>query len=111
MKKILTPVVAGFALLAASFAFAADATDEMAATDLAARFPTAINPAQLVPGNPERFALQQTPEHDTIPAQQDAREFLNGWFTRLIDLRANGSFAVGRLLRFDRRGRGRAIPQ
>ena len=33
MKKILTPVVAGFALLAASLAYAADATDTVKAID------------------------------------------------------------------------------
>jgi len=37
MKKILTPVVAGFALLAAGFAFAADATDAIKAIDATAR--------------------------------------------------------------------------
>jgi Cu/Ag efflux protein CusF len=37
MKKFLTPVVAGFALLAAGFAFAADATDTIKAIDATAR--------------------------------------------------------------------------
>lgn len=37
MKKILTPVVAGFALLAATLAFAADATDAIKAIDATAR--------------------------------------------------------------------------
>jgi hypothetical protein len=36
MKKILTPVVAGFALLAATFAYAADATGAIKAIDAAA---------------------------------------------------------------------------
>jgi len=37
MKKILTPMVAGFVMFAAAFAFAADATDTIKAIDAATR--------------------------------------------------------------------------
>jgi Cu/Ag efflux protein CusF len=37
MKKFLTPMVAGLALLGATFAYAADATDTIKAIDAAAR--------------------------------------------------------------------------
>src|SRR5204863_6654571 len=56
------------------------AGDKTAAADFAARFETAVDAQQVAPRRqPGGFALQQTPEHDSVAAQQSAREMLDGF--------------------------------
>ena len=49
--------------------------DEIAAANLAARLPPAINSPQFVPGNWETLALEQTAKYDAVAAQQCSRKF------------------------------------
>src|SRR5437773_1741451 len=56
----------------------AGSTDKIAATNLTARFPPAINSSQLVPGNRKTLAVEQTAKHNAITTQQYARKFLDG---------------------------------
>src|SRR2546423_897777 len=51
---------------------------EIAAANLAARFPAAVNSPQIVPCNWETLALEQTAKHDAIAMQHCPRKFFNG---------------------------------
>src|ERR1700730_2864699 len=70
---------------------AADASDEIAATNFAARFPPAINPTELVPGHGETLPFKQAAEDYAITSQQHAREFFDGGIamSRICPVRFN----------------------
>ena len=59
----------------------ADATDEVAAANLAPRLEATIDSAQLIPRDLQRLASQHGAKYHAIPPEQDPRKGLHGLVT------------------------------